>query len=690
MEHPKYNSEKTNSLAENSSADTLSSTTIFNEDLTKFSPVSPGKMFGKYKVEEEIGRGGMGIVYRAYDIQNKMQVALKLIVKQNISENDFRRFFREISAIAKLNHPNIIRFYESGMLPIPYFSMEYVEGYTLAELIRRRNVQAQWLLDVMIQICDGLAHAHKNQIMHRDIKPSNIIISRNAPPKIMDFGLAKLGTTTGKSLSQSGQILGTVCYMPPEQINGEATYESDIYSLGATMYEALTYRAVFQGETQMNLMFQVVNSYPIPPRQLNPDVSPYFEAVCLKCLAKKKHRRYKSFKQLAKELRNLKANKPLIAKKYTSLDAVKNFVRKHKAICASIASIVLILVMALLLTVRAFKRAEDKEQKLRQSNRELQSLNIAIAQFVKNIENSDYRVILTEKKIIKPLETAFTQSRYLKTAEDHKFLRAVILGQSKKLENIRQAVYDYSLEIKENPKDATIYHNRGRLYSTLKKHRLAMEDFGQAISLQPRNPRFYNNRGKEYTKLKELGRALADYKNAIFFAAKDTRLLAEIHNNRGSVFMEQKQYQKALHDYNVAASLRPGNPLYAKIFKNRGFVYRELGEYQKAMADYNAAIALPGISKDLAAGIYSSRGHLYRTQKIYDKAVEDYSTAISLNPKVINFYKSRGSIYRYQRLYKLAIQDLKKAVLLGDKGLQSKIEVLENKLKAHRENPEKK
>ncbi|BBM88243.1 protein kinase domain-containing protein [Candidatus Uabimicrobium amorphum] len=300
--------------------------------------------FGRYTLQSELGRGGMGIVYGAYDRKFKRHVALKVMLSQD--KEHMERFFHEMSAVAKLNHPNIVRFYEFGRTPRPYFTMEYIEGVSLTHLIYNRKIQVQQLVDLMIPVCKALQCAHEHNIIHRDIKPSNIMIRKDGVPKLMDFGVAKISDAT-QQLSKTGQMIGTILYMSPEQVQGKATFESDIYSLGATMYEALTYRTVFQGEIEVNVICQIMEKDPIPLRHLNPDICPYLEAICLKCLQRNPLRRYASFTQLVKDFENYKNNRPIIAKKYSAVRHFTNFILRYKVV-SSIVVISFLLLMTLM------------------------------------------------------------------------------------------------------------------------------------------------------------------------------------------------------------------------------------------------------------------------------------------------------------------------------------------------------
>ena len=264
----------------------------------------------RYQILKELGRGGMGAVYKVFDQHLKRTVAMKVIFEQ-YSE----RFSMELETMARLQHPNIIQLFEYGLSPQPFFIMEYIEGITLGEYCEKQKVCEAQLIDLFIQICEAMCEAHGQKILHRDLKPSNIMVC-GGQIKVMDFGLAK--EIGGEKLSRTGDIVGTPVYMAPEQLEGKASQQSDIYSIGATLYEVLTNRQLYQGASDLNIIIQIHEKNPIVPRDLNPDISPYLEAICLKCLMKKPEKRYRSAQALLREFKNLKNNRPIIAKKYIS------------------------------------------------------------------------------------------------------------------------------------------------------------------------------------------------------------------------------------------------------------------------------------------------------------------------------------------------------------------------------------
>src|SRR6476469_1940197 len=263
---------------------------------------------GRYEITGELGRGAMGVVYKALDPTIGRTVALKtmrLDVHGLDAQEMVRRFQNEARAAGVLNHPNIVTIYDAGEQDgIFYIAMEFIEGTTLHELLTEKRVLAtEEVLQLTRQICRGLDYAHSNSIVHRDIKPANIMITGNGTVKIMDFGIAK----SGGQVTNTGQVLGTPNYMAPEQVKGrQLDGRSDLFSLGVILYEMLTGEKPFVGQNVTTIIYKIVNENPITPRDLDVTVHPGLSAIVTKALAKAPDDRYQTGADLVRDLENYK------------------------------------------------------------------------------------------------------------------------------------------------------------------------------------------------------------------------------------------------------------------------------------------------------------------------------------------------------------------------------------------------
>ncbi|MDG2223086.1 MAG: serine/threonine-protein kinase [Rubripirellula sp.] len=273
---------------------------------------------GDYELIEELGRGGMGVVFRARQISLEREVAIKMILRGRLaSESDLNRFLAEASASASLKHPNIVPVYDAGDVEgRPFFSMQLIEGQTLAERVASGVLPQREAAAIVASIARAIAVAHENQILHRDLKPSNILISDDGTPLVTDFGLAKqIGN--GDELTRSGMMVGTPAYMSPEQASGRRNLvgpASDVYSLGGVLYYALTGRSPLVADTPMEMVMRVIEQDPTPPRALRPGMDRDLEMIVIRCLQKPIDLRYESAAALAKDLEAYLADERVAAR----------------------------------------------------------------------------------------------------------------------------------------------------------------------------------------------------------------------------------------------------------------------------------------------------------------------------------------------------------------------------------------
>ncbi len=301
------------------------------------------RCIGDYELLEELGRGGMGVVYKARQKSLGRIVAVKMLLTGRFASEEFvTRFHGEASAAAALHHPNIVAIHEVGCEEGQhYFSMDYVAGRTLAEVTRDGPLPARRAAEYVRTLAMAMQYAHDHGIMHRDLKPSNVLIDAGDQPHITDFGLAK-EITADIGLTVTGQVLGSPGYMSPEQADGsrgKTGAQSDVYGLGATLYHLLTGRPPFTGQDYSETLRMLLMTDPVSIRLLNPAVPIDLETICLKCLEKEPVRRYTSAQALAEDLRRFLSGEPILARAIGATGRLQRWCRR-KPLVASLSAAV--------------------------------------------------------------------------------------------------------------------------------------------------------------------------------------------------------------------------------------------------------------------------------------------------------------------------------------------------------------
>ncbi len=308
---------------------------------------SPPEVSG-YEILGELGRGAMGVVYKARHRQLNRLVALKMILSGGFAGPQERlRFLAEAEVIASIEHPGIVRVHEFGTHgSLPFFSLEFCSGGSLSARLAKTPLPAREAARLIEQVARAVQAAHDRGIVHRDLKPGNILLAEDGSPKVGDFGLAKRVESSG--LTTTGAVVGTPSYMAPEQAMGskDVGTAADVYALGSILYDCLTGRPPFKAARLYDTILQVINDEPVPPRQLNPGIPRDLETICLKCLHKLPGRRYASATELADELGRFLAGQPIQARRVGPVARAALWCRRQPALAGSIAAGVLAVALA--------------------------------------------------------------------------------------------------------------------------------------------------------------------------------------------------------------------------------------------------------------------------------------------------------------------------------------------------------
>ncbi|MCA9038815.1 MAG: serine/threonine protein kinase [Planctomycetaceae bacterium] len=296
-----------------------------------------------YELLEEIGRGGMGVVYKALQTDLQRVVAIKMIRSSSLaSSEEVKRFEQEARAAGKLQHPHIVKIFEAGQIGgQPYFSMEYIPGQSLFQVLKKGPLDPHRAVELLEKVCRAVHHLHEHQLLHRDLKPQNILIDQTDCPYLTDFGLAKV-LEEDFDLTQTGAVLGTPGYMSPEQASpstGTCSAASDVYSMGAILYHCLTGRAPFSGPNPFETLMAVLESEPLLPRKLNPRIPRELELICLKCLEKKPENRFQSAAELADELQRFLQGEPLQTTTMEWSNRFRRFLRRELPLVVRLSGI---------------------------------------------------------------------------------------------------------------------------------------------------------------------------------------------------------------------------------------------------------------------------------------------------------------------------------------------------------------
>jgi WD40 repeat protein len=330
------------------------------------SPVDWPKVLQGYEIVAQIGRGGMGVVFKAWQTKLRRLVALKMLRDGALANRgDLDRFHTEAEAIARLQHPHIVQIFEiGGKEGGSYFVMELVDGVSLDRKLAGQPQPVREAAALVETLARAMHYAHERGVIHRDLKPANVLVAADGQPKITDFGLAKL-VAGGPEHTQSGSILGTPNYMAPEQASGKnrsISPATDVYALGAILYELLTGRPPFKGESSLETLSQVIAAQPVAPSRLRPALARDVETICLKCLAKDPVRRYASAQALAEDLHRFIQGEPIVARPAGRVERAARWANRNPVVAGLGAALLVVLIGSFLAITWKWLDAESQRQ----------------------------------------------------------------------------------------------------------------------------------------------------------------------------------------------------------------------------------------------------------------------------------------------------------------------------------------
>jgi serine/threonine-protein kinase len=629
-----------------------------------------------YEVEAVLGRGGMGVVYNARHLRLNRPVALKMLLAGgHAGPHELARFQHEAEAVASLRHANIVQVFDVGDHEgRPYFTMEFVDGGSLAQKVTGTPLPAREAAAFVATLADAVEVAHQGGVVHRDLKPANVLLTADGTPKISDFGLARR-LEGGAGLTQSGVIVGTPSYMAPEQAQGKTQALGpavDTYALGAILYELVTGRPPFRGESPAETVLQAIHQEPVPPARLNAKVPRDLETICLKCLHKEPQRRYASAGALADDMRRFLQGEAIAARPEGLLQRLTRGVRRRPTLAVAVTASTL-LVAALVsggLWVRgeraATGRAQAQLDRLDQARRDQEFAGRLDAIHLNRVAvvNGRFDMRPNEERADREYEAAFREAGLGGVGDDPEAVASRV-GASNIRDELVAALDDWAVCARQ----AT---DPGRMRWVLEVARRADPNPSE-IRQRLRDPALWKDRAA----LTELAAtALADKPSTQLLAALGERLrnaggdaipfLRQVQQEYPGDFWANlvlasallaKDPRESMRYFQAALAIRPKTPV---VYNDIGGALVMLNRLDEAMEQFGQALRL---DPDFA-GAHNNLGYVLKSKGRLDEAIDHYQQAVRCDPSMAVAHCNLGNALNDKKRPDEAIEQFREALRL--------------------------
>jgi len=689
-------------------------------------PDHPRPTVAGYEILGVLGRGGMGVVYKARQSGLNRVVALKMVLAgAHAGQHQLARFQAEAEAVAKLDHPNIVHIYEIGENEgLPFFSLEFVQGGSLSEAIAGKPRPPSQAAELLEQLALAMDLAHRHGIIHRDLKSANVLLTPEGTPKITDFGLAK-SLESDTELTATGTLMGTPSYMSPEQARGDTRAIgtlSDLYSLGAILYELLTGRPPFLAPSMLEVLYQVRNQEPVPPRHLQPRVPKDLETICLKCLQKEPEKRYADCKELAEDLHRFRTGEAIRARPVGKLERAWRWCRRNPR-TAVLSSAIGLLLCAFVVSLAVVGVRLNRDREAVAQTRQVATERIEQAESA--IRGGNYR--RAQELLSWPDPLLDTRPEL----QDVRAQRGTLGAQVKVYARFEQLLDDARFNcrfgsVTEKEQGQQICRELLKLYDDIEQ-RQGYAAEGLPPWSQDQQLRFREDAFDAFLVAAKVERELAANRGpddqsraareAVALFNRAEQILPDrhiLHILRAECWKKLGDPAAEAADMEKARTIRAGPPTMAvdRFWRGladhmRGEEARQKGDpekaadssFRKAVAEYaayvqerpddfwgyfNWAVCLVSLRDYDNAAIgfttcirirpdfpwpYNNRGVVHHRQNRNDQAVRDYTSALGINPTYVEAWENRGIAHSILGNTQQAIDDFSQAIALNTKSV---------------------